>query len=210
MVFLLAFSFLFVLAGVTQLRADEKLTCPVSGKEITNIENAPKYEYKGKTYYFCCENCKEAFMKDPEKYIQVETHEGHMHAHAEDSAYDPTCSMKIKKTEAAATYEYNGETYYFCSEQCKDKFAQNPEKYIQEQKEQYVTCPVSGEIIRKSDAAGTYEYNGKTYYFCCSGCKEKFVKNPENYVKKDKTSTGYGCAQATGLSCCAVKKEKKS
>ncbi len=27
------------------------------------------------------------------------------------------------------------------------------------------------------------EYNGKTYHFCASMCKEKFDKNPEKYVK---------------------------
>jgi YHS domain-containing protein len=27
-------------------------------------------EYKGKTYYFCAAGCKEAFEKEPEKYIQ--------------------------------------------------------------------------------------------------------------------------------------------
>ncbi|MBI5017481.1 MAG: YHS domain-containing protein [Deltaproteobacteria bacterium] len=26
-------------------------------------------------------------------------------------------------------------------------------------------------------------YNGKTYYFCCAGCKVMFDKNPQEYVK---------------------------
>ena len=28
-----------------------------------------KSEYKGKTYYFCCESCKKRFDLSPEKYI---------------------------------------------------------------------------------------------------------------------------------------------
>ena len=25
-------------------------------------------------------------------------------------------------------------------------------------------------------------YKGKTYYFCCSSCREEFLKNPKQYV----------------------------
>jgi YHS domain-containing protein len=32
--------------------------------------NTPRYEYQGKTYYFCSETCREAFAKNPEKYAQ--------------------------------------------------------------------------------------------------------------------------------------------
>jgi YHS domain-containing protein len=28
-------------------------------------------------------------------------------------------------------------------------------------------------------------YNGKTYYFCCAGCKPTFDKDPAKYVKDD-------------------------
>lgn len=197
---------LVTLVGLTELQAKEKVICPVSGKEIKSVEDAPKYEYKGKTYYFCCDGCKEAFMKDPEKHLQADAH---AHAHPEDAAYDPVCNMKVKKEEAAATHEYDGKTYYFCMEQCKEKFVQNPEKYIQKQKEQYTTCPVSGEKVRKSETAITHKYNGKTYYFCCENCKEKFVKDPGKYVKKDEGNNGNSCSHTENQSCCAAKKIKK-
>ena len=32
-------------------------------------------------------------------------------------------------------------------------------------------------------AASTSEYQGKTYYFCSTGCKKKFDANPSHYVK---------------------------
>ncbi|MFB3815481.1 MAG: YHS domain-containing protein [Terriglobales bacterium] len=41
---------------------------PVCGMAV-NLEKAVKYEYKGKTYYFCCDACMEAFKADPEKYL---------------------------------------------------------------------------------------------------------------------------------------------
>jgi len=92
--------------------------------------------------------------------------------------------MQVKKSEAKATYEYNGKTYYFCMEGCKEKFVKEPAKYVNAD-ENKVTCPVSGSTFNKSDAFGSMEYNEKTYYFCCAGCKEKFEKDPEKYTKKD-------------------------
>ena len=47
-----------------------------------------------------------------------------------DKALDPVCGMTVTKAKAAATYEYKGTTYYFCSTGCKDAFAKEPEKYL--------------------------------------------------------------------------------
>lgn len=46
-----------------------------------------------------------------------------------EKVIDPVCGMKIDKSEAKATSEYKGKTYYFCSEGCKGKFDKGPEKY---------------------------------------------------------------------------------
>ena len=51
-------------------------------------------------------------------------------------------------------------------------------------KEVTFTCPVSGEKVTKSEAAGPYKYNNTEYYFCCNGCLEKFKKDPESYLNK--------------------------
>ena len=37
--------------------------------------------------------------------------------------------------------------------------------------------------VDEKKAAGTAKYNGKTYYFCSSVCKEKFDKAPAQYAK---------------------------
>ena len=48
---------------------------PVCGMEV-NIETAPaKSEYEGQIYYFCSEDCKEAFNKNPEQYLYPEDEE---------------------------------------------------------------------------------------------------------------------------------------
>jgi Cu+-exporting ATPase len=42
---------------------------------------------------------------------------------------DPVCGMHIDSEEAAATEEYEGKTYYFCSKTCHDAFVANPSEY---------------------------------------------------------------------------------
>ena len=44
--------------------------------------------------------------------------------------------------------------------------------------------PVCGMMVNPSEAAGTSEYNGKTYYFCAPGCKRDFDKDPEKYLSE--------------------------
>jgi len=43
---------------------------------------------------------------------------------------DPVCAMKIEPRQAAAMQTYQGQTYYFCSTTCKDRFLQQPETFI--------------------------------------------------------------------------------
>ncbi|UCE41554.1 MAG: YHS domain-containing protein [Candidatus Aminicenantes bacterium] len=186
-------AFVFAVSSFAQQADDEMVKCAVSGNEMKKSEAKGNMEYKGKTYYFCCDNCEKAFKENPEKYINQEGQEGHehahqhgedhMHEHGDDTVVDPVCGMKIKKSEAKATHEYNGKTYYFCMEGCKEKFVKEPAKYVSAD-ENKVKCAVSGSTFNKSDAFGSMEYNGKNYYFCCAGCKEKFEKDPEKYIKK--------------------------
>jgi Cu+-exporting ATPase len=42
---------------------------------------------------------------------------------------DPVCGMEIDSATAAASEEYGGKTYYFCSEGCYQRFVAAPEQY---------------------------------------------------------------------------------
>ena len=44
--------------------------------------------------------------------------------------------------------------------------------------------PVCGMETSEKDAAGTAEYQGKTYHFCSEGCLKTFQANPAQYVRK--------------------------
>lgn len=46
-------------------------------------------------------------------------------------ATDPVCEMQVDETTSTISTEYNGKTYYFCSDECQEVFETNPETYAQ-------------------------------------------------------------------------------
>jgi len=48
----------------------------------------------------------------------------------EEQVVDPVCGMKISTSDAVASMEYKGKTYYFCSQDCADSFKESPEDYL--------------------------------------------------------------------------------
>ncbi len=68
--------------------------------------------------------------------MQTDKHKGnHHHDHANhnhgDTILDPVCNMVISKKDSKST-EYKGESYYFCSDHCLDKFTATPDDYATE------------------------------------------------------------------------------
>jgi YHS domain-containing protein len=45
-------------------------------------------------------------------------------------AKDPVCGMEVDEKKAAATFAYQGKTYFFCASSCKATFVKAPEKYV--------------------------------------------------------------------------------
>ena len=46
--------------------------------------------------------------------------------------------------------------------------------------------PVCGMSVDEKKAAATTTHDGKTYCFCATACKNKFVKNPKQYLGRQK------------------------
>ena len=44
--------------------------------------------------------------------------------------------------------------------------------------------PVCGMTVNSQSAAGSCEYDGRTYYFCSSHCLNKFREDPQRYIKE--------------------------
>src|SRR5260370_22750271 len=43
---------------------------------------------------------------------------------------DPVCGMMVVPEKAAAKVEHAGQTYYFCSKRCAERFSREPEKFL--------------------------------------------------------------------------------
>jgi YHS domain-containing protein len=52
-----------------QQKGERSFKDPVCGMEVSRTTAIAEYVYKGKTYYFCANICRDAFEEDPEKYI---------------------------------------------------------------------------------------------------------------------------------------------
>lgn len=86
---------------------------------------------------------------------------------------DPVCGMQIAADKAAASLVHEGQTYYFCSKSCAEKFRANPTHYTPT-----AVDPVCGMKVIPSRAAATVERDGQTYYFCARYCADKFLAGP--------------------------------
>jgi Cu+-exporting ATPase len=49
---------------------------------------------------------------------------------------DPGCGMDVKPEKAAAKSDHHGQTYHFCSTDCKSKFDKSPGQYAKQQAQQ--------------------------------------------------------------------------
>jgi P-type Cu+ transporter len=75
-------------------------------------------------------------------------------AAAAGTAIDPVCGMTVDVATAKHKHEHGGQTWYFCNPRCLEKFAANPQQYLQEKPapklqaapDVIYTCPMHPEI----------------------------------------------------------------
>ena len=83
------------------------------------------------------------------------------------AAIDPVCGMSVDKSTAKHTLNLDGETYYFCSRSCLEKFSANPAIFIGQPRNEsccaghkqetsleapedaFYTCPMHPEVRQK-------------------------------------------------------------
>ncbi|BDB98481.1 YHS domain-containing protein [Saccharolobus caldissimus] len=77
---------------------------------------------------------------------------------------------------------YNGLKYYFCCEDCRERFLKNPEYYINESKN-VVVCPVCFAERDRGNAI-KIEYQSLEVYTCgCPHCEEAFLNDPASFLE---------------------------
>ncbi len=42
---------------------------------------------------------------------------------------DPVCGMKVDQSKSTAQSNFQGQTYHFCSQECKEKFDRSPQQF---------------------------------------------------------------------------------
>ena len=143
------------------------------------------------------------------------------------TAVDPVCGMSVDTANPRGTAEYNGKTYYFCCPGCVTKFKADPEKYLKNPgsapmappkgsgmvmlgsigtvksatPKQTVVDPVCGMTIDSQTAAGKYDYQGQTYYFCNPTCETKFKADPERHLHPEKAAPAPPAPKGTKYIC---------
>src|SRR5262245_3271334 len=119
-------------------------------------------------------------------------------------AVDPICGMTVDPANAAGSYDYKGQTYYFCAASCLERFKSDPERALQPTPPGLLSLgknkslpmmmpeasatggeidPVCGMTVRPETAAGSYTHGSKTYYFCSVNCLERFRSDPAFYLQ---------------------------
>jgi len=73
---------------------------------------------------------------------------------------DPVCGMSMNPGSAAGSFEYRGDTYYFCSQHCLQTFRANPERFIHDEQSSVIhssgTLKGMPDTAPKADHAGCY------------------------------------------------------
>ena len=100
---------------------------------------------------------------------------------------DPVCGMTVAPAKAAGSFEHEGQTYYFCSKGCLEKFrakvlANDEMKSVESVAAEQVD-PVCGMKVKPETAAANFNYNDETYYFCSKSCLAKFEANPTAFLE---------------------------
>jgi len=119
---------------VRQARPGEiglKAWCPIMDYNFDVKASTSVIDYKGKSFYFCCEGCPAEFKKDPDKYL-AQTEFRDRRPTPEEIGKEAHCSVmnhKFKITAKTPIIDYHGKSFYFCCPGCPAEFKQNPGKY---------------------------------------------------------------------------------
>lgn len=62
---------------------------------------------------------------------------------------DPVCGQQVESSQAAAKMQNDQQTYYFCSESCRNLFDASPARYVE--RPSPVACAVCGGAISQDD-----------------------------------------------------------
>lgn len=104
-------------------------------------------------------------------------HHDHDHHDEADEAVvrDPVCGMTVDPNAGKPSLHYEGHTYHFCSDGCRNRFEAAPQDYLT------AMDPVCGMNVDRATARHFLKHEGEKVYFCSTGCKTRFEADPAAY-----------------------------
>jgi len=100
-------------------------------------------------------------------------------------AIDPVCGMQVERALAPVTERSAGQTYYLCSDRCRDRFEANQQRrHVMSE----AIDPVCGMTVDTASAPAKREFGDKTYYFCGPGCAKAFDRSPEAFIDASRSA----------------------
>ena len=95
--------------------------------------------------------------KSNDQKVSSHSHEGH----DKTAMRDPVCGMAVNPARAAGRFTWKGETFYFCSTRCLDKFKKAPESFLAPKNTPVetsapgtiYTCPMHPEVVSDKPAS---------------------------------------------------------
>lgn len=205
----------------------EKYIDPICGMTVSPGAAGGELEFKGRKYYFCSKGCLETFKRQKEIADAPVAQTDKLHSPEEMSEdksgaeIDPICGMTVNPATAAGSFRHAGKTYYFCSAGCLQKFIAQSQgtpasgfvgigrakKETVQHGEMTATPrgefvdPVCGMSVAPETAAGKYDYQGETYYFCSTGCLNKFKQNPASFLENKKEEKVSAASEGVEYTC---------
>lgn len=157
---------------------------PVCG--MTVAEDSPHvYEHQLVRYLFCCSGCLKKFAANPEAYLSSEKKSSACCSQPKTEISD--ASSQVKEESAVVTSKGCGCGSKAVSDTAKTAFVD----------------PVCGMTVTDLTKPHT-EWQNQNYYFCSEKCQQKFIANPEAYVK---TEDAVSVSTSTASCCGSTPKE---
>ncbi|HEY0050602.1 MAG TPA: heavy metal translocating P-type ATPase [Pyrinomonadaceae bacterium] len=144
---------------------------PICGMTVKPETAAAEYEHDGEMVYFCSAGCKTKFVSQ----------------------------LKSQESGNKPAADAHGGHHHHRHHQ--------PEKQIVSHGGMTATPegefidPVCGMSVAPETAAGKYDFDGKTYYFCSTGCQNKFRQNPQNFLEAKKEEKLEAESQGVEYTC---------
>jgi Cu+-exporting ATPase len=118
-------------------------------------DGALRAVYGGRTYFFCSRGCQERFTADPALFL---ADAGEKDTHSEETDEQRVGPGLPRHGEQAHTEGHGGDS---------------------------TVDPVCGMTVDPATAAHTFDCEGTTFHFCSAGCREKFVADPDRYLRPE-------------------------